>query len=137
MVHEESTVSHITSYQNTVPPDQSPRPPGWTVSLDNPWIQIMFRWYKAKKEYSPPLIALNEREIRDAEEMLAYLRSEKMEAHKETHLEDRPAIAQRERDAIACIEKNQTIISRHNTSLETLKNKLIRYGFIEEQEWWL
>ena len=125
------------SRKNDAPPDQSPNHPDWTVSLDNPWIQVMFRWYKAKKKYSPPIIAMNELDLRDAEERLAYLRSDEMEAYKMTHPEDRPALAQRERDAIASIEKNQAIISRHYASLKNLKNKLIRYGFIEEQEWWL
>ena len=125
------------SLDNDTPPDQFPNPPDWTVSLDNPWIQVMFRWYKAKKKYSPPIIAINEQDLRDAEARLAYLRSDEMEAYRMTHPEDRPALAQRERDAIASIEKNQAIISRHYASLKTLKNKLIRYGFIEEQEWWL
>ena len=117
-----------------VPPDSSPKPEGWTVSLDNPWSKVMYRWYLAKKKHSAFIIGPREQDLRDAEETLANLHSDKIKAYLEAHPEERPVIDQRVEEAIASIEKNKTFISRHYASLADMKHKLIRYGFIDPQE---
>ena len=116
-----------------VPPDSSPKPEGWTVSLDNPWSKVLYRWYMAKKEHSAFIIGPTEQELSDAEERLANLHSDKVNAYLDEHPEERPVMDQREKEAIACIDKNKAIISRHYASLADMKYKLIRYGFIDAQ----
>ena len=117
-----------------VSPDPSPKPEGWTVSLDNPWSQVMYRWYLTKKKHSAFIICPNEQELSDAEERLAYLYSDKMKTYLYAHPEECPVMDQRKEAAIACIEKNKAIISRHYASLADMRHKLIRYGFIDAKE---
>ena len=114
-----------------VPPDPSPKPLGWTVSLDNPWSKVMYRWYLSKKKHSSFIIGPNEQDLSDAKESLAYLHSDKMKAYLGAHPEERQVMDQREKKVIACIEKNKAIIVRHYASLAEMRHKLIRYGFID------
>lgn len=116
-----------------VPPDSHPKPLGWTVSLDNPWSVVTFRWYQAKKKYSEPLIDMNRREIIEAERSLESLRS----ANRKARLSGQPVykddMALRERSIIDRIKRNQAVIDRHYASLDAMKRELIRYGFINER----
>ena len=118
-----------------VSPDSSPKPEGWTVSLDNPWSKVMFRWYKTKKKHSDFIIAPNEEALSNAQKRLANLQSDEMKIYLNTHPEALLSFYEREKEAIACIEKNRAIISRHFASLTEMRHKLIRYGFIDEREW--
>lgn len=102
------------------------------LHLENPWTQQLFRQYQAEIKYSPSLIALNEEEIVDASRTLNYLHSEKTKAYLEAYPEKKKAIARRKKKAISCINRNKAIIANHHATIRSMRDRLIRYGFLDE-----
>lgn len=103
-----------------------------TLHLENPWTQLLYRQYQAKLKYSPPQIALNEEEIIDASRTLEYLHSEKTKAYLDAYPEKKEDIDRRKKKAITCINQNKAIIANHHTSMRSMRERLIRYGFLDE-----
>lgn len=106
---------------------------GIGLHLQNPWTQQLYRQYQAELKYSPSLIALNEEEIMDASRTLNYLHSEKTKQYLEAYPEKKEAVARRKRNAISSINRNRAIIANHNASMRSMRDRLIRYGFLDEQ----
>lgn len=102
------------------------------LHLENPWSQLLYRQYLAKLKYSPPLIALNEEEVIDASRTLNYLHSEKTKEYLEAYPEKKEAIASRKKNAITSINRNKASIANHHTTMRSMKDRLIRYGFLDE-----
>ena len=106
---------------------------GTGLHLQNPWTQQLFRQYQAELKYSPSLIAINEEEIIDASRTLNYLHSQKTKEYLEAYPDKKEAVARRKKNAISCINRNRAIIAHHNASMRSMRDRLIRYGFLDEQ----
>ena len=102
------------------------------LHLENPWTQQLFRQYQAELKHSPSLIALNEEEIIDASRTLNYLHSENTKAYLKAYPEKKEAIARRKKNAISCINRNKAIIANHYATMRSMRDRLIRYGFLDE-----
>ena len=117
------------SYECDAAAEHAPNPTPRTISLDNPWMQNLYRWYQAKKKYSPPLIDIAEQDLIVGKKSLDTLWSDPMK----THPEAQRKIAQREQDIVTQMKKNQAIITRHYASLNEMKRTLIQSGFLDGQ----
>ena len=117
------------SYENDDVVEHAPNPTPRTISLDNPWMQNLYRWYRAKKKYSPPLIDLAEQDLIAGKKSLDTLWSDPMKAHPEAQR----TLAQREQDIVAQMKKSQAILTHHYASLNEMKRTLIQSGFLDEQ----
>jgi len=106
---------------------------GIGLHLQNPWTQQLFRQYQAELKYSSSLIAMNEEEIVDASRTLNYLHSEKTKAYLQAYPEKKETIDQRKKNAISSINRNRAIIANHNATMRSMRDRLIRYGFLDEQ----
>lgn len=102
------------------------------LHLQNPWTRELYRCYQAELEYSPSLIAQNEDEILYATRTLDYLHSEMTRSYLEACPDKKDAIELRKKKAISCINRNKAIIARHQASLRSMRDRLIRYGFLDE-----
>lgn len=102
------------------------------LHLQNPWTRELFRCYQAELKYSPSLIAQNESEILSASRTLEYLHSEMTRTFLKSYPEKHNAIENRKRNAIACINRNKAVIANHQATMRSMRDRLIRYGFLDE-----
>lgn len=103
------------------------------LHLQNPWSREIYRMYQAKLKYSPPLIALDEEAIRDDWRALAFLRSDKMKAYIAAHPEQQLAFESRKKAIIRDLNQHQANIANHYSAMKTMRDTLIRYGFLDFQ----
>lgn len=108
--------------------EASRQPP---LHLQNPWAQELYRVYQAKLKYSPPLIALDEEAIHDDWRALNLLRSERMKAYLASHPEQQQAFESRKNAIIKNINYHHAVIANHYNSLKSMRDTLIRYGFLD------
>jgi len=102
------------------------------LHLKNPWTRELYRCYQAELRYSPSLIAQNESEILSASRTLEYLHSKMTHAYLESYPDKSDIIEKRKRRAIACINRNKAVIANHHAAMSTMRNSLIRFGFLDE-----
>lgn len=103
------------------------------LHLQNPWTRELYRCYQAELKYSPSLIAQNESEILAASRTLEYLHSEMTRNYLEAYPEKSDVIENRKRRAIACINRNKAVIANHQAAMRSMRDRLIRYGFLDER----
>jgi hypothetical protein len=101
------------------------------LHLQNPWSQEIYRLYQAKLKYGPPLIALDEEAIRDDWRALNFLRSDKIKAYLADHPEQQQAFESRKKAIIRDLNHHQAAIANHYSSLKSMRDTLIRYGFLD------
>jgi len=122
------------SYENNSIEKANPSKSNQTaLHLQNPWSREIYRMYWAKLKYSPPLIALDEEAIRDDWRALAFLRSDKMKTYIATHPEQQQAFESRKKAIIRDLNHHQANIANHYSALKSMRNTLIRYGFLDIQ----
>lgn len=105
---------------------------GKGLHLDNPWTQLMYRQYQAKLKYSPPMIALNEDEILNASRTLEYLHSERTKEYIEAYPDKEQSISLRKKKTIHTINRNRAIVANHHAEMRSMREALIRFGFLDE-----
>lgn len=102
------------------------------LHLQNPWTRELYRCYQAELKYSPFLIAINEDEISDASRTLEYLHSDRTRTYLDSYPEKKEIIEQRKKRAIECINQNKAVIANHQATMRSMRDRLIRYGFLDE-----
>lgn len=122
MPYENNSIEKLSSTLSQQPP----------LHLQNPWAQQLYRVYQAKLKYSPPLIALDEKAIQNDWRALNFLRSDRMKEYLAFHPEQLEAFESRKKDIIRDLNHHQAIIANHYSSLKSMRDTLIRYGFLDD-----